>query len=236
MLDVQDLDTRADRLRHRRTHLPELVEIAALEAERRRVDDEVRDARIAVDDLAAEQAKADSDVEAVRARQRRDQERLDTGSVGPKDLERIQAELVSLARRIASLEDTELEVMERQEEAQGRLTGAQERLEAVEHRLADLAAARDAAFAEIDAELVTLEAERGPVAEQVPDDLTALYERLRAAKDGVGAALLRARACGGCQLSVDAAELNTIRAAAPDEVVRCEECQRILVRTAESGL
>jgi len=233
---VQELDTRADRLRFRRTHLPELTEIAELEVERRRVDDEARDARIAVDDLAVEQRKAETDVEAVRVRQRRDQERLDSGSVGPKDLERIQAELVSLARRVSSLEDTELEVMERQEEAQARLAGAQERLEAVEHRLADLAAARDAAFAEIDAELVSLEAERGPVAEQVPEDLAALYERLRAQKDGVGAALLRAKSCGGCQLSLDAADLNAIRAAAPDEVVRCEECQRILVRTNESGL
>lgn len=233
---MQELDTRADRLRHRRTHLPELAEITGLEVERRRVEDEVRDARIAVDDLVTEQTKADADVEAVRARQRRDQERLDSGAVGPKDLERIQAELVSLARRIASLEDTELEVMERQEEAQGRLAGAEERLEAIEHRLADLRAARDAAFAEIDAELVTVEAERGPVAEQVPDDLTALYERLRSSKAGVGAALLRARSCGGCQLSLDAAEVNAIKAAAADDVVRCEECQRILVRTSESGL
>jgi len=234
---VQDLDTRADRLRHRRRSLPELAEIAALETERRRTDDEARDARIAVDDLTAEQARADGDVEQVRARQRRDQDRLDSGAVGnPKDLERIQAELVSLARRISTLEDQELEVMERLEEAQGRLDGAQERLAAIDHRLADLVAARDAATAEIDADLVALEAERGPVAEQIPEDLAALYERLRASKDGVGAAPLRARACQGCRLTVDAAELGVIRAAPADAVLRCEECSRILVRTAESGL
>ncbi len=149
--------------------MPELAEIAGLETERRRTDDEARDARIAVDDLTAEQARADGDVEQVRARQRRDQERLDSGAVGnPKDLERISAELVSLARRISTLEDQELEVMERLEEAQGRLDGAQERLAAIDHRLADLVAARDAAAAEIDADLVALEAERGPVASRSP--------------------------------------------------------------------
>ena len=37
-------------------------------------------------------------------------------------------------------------------------------------------------------------------------------------------------------LSLDNAELGKIRAAADDEVLRCEECQRILVRTDESGL
>lgn len=234
---MQELDTRADRLRHRRRSLPELAEIAGLETERRRTDDEARDARIAVDDLTAEQARADGDVEQVRARQRRDQERLDSGAVGnPKDLERISAELVSLARRISTLEDQELEVMERLEEAQGRLDGAQERLAAIDHRLADLVAARDAAAAEIDADLVALEAERGPVAEQIPEDLAALYERLRASKDGVGAAALRARACQGCRLTIDAAELGVIRSAPADAVLRCEECSRILVRTAESGL
>ena len=44
--------------------------------------------------------------------------------------------------------------------------------------------------------------------EGMPEDLLALYERLRAKKGGVGAAALRARQCGGCQLTIDAAELG----------------------------
>ena len=64
----------------------------------------------------------------------------------------------------------------------------------------------------------------------------ALYERLREQK-GVGAALLRARQCGGCNMTLDASELVAGSARRPaDEVIRCEECQRILVRTDESGL
>jgi predicted nucleic acid-binding Zn-ribbon protein len=64
----------------------------------------------------------------------------------------------------------------------------------------------------------------------------ALYDKLRETKNGVGAALLRARRCEGCMLDLDNAELATIRAAADDDVIRCDECSRILVRTAESGL
>jgi predicted nucleic acid-binding Zn-ribbon protein len=74
------------------------------------------------------------------------------------------------------------------------------------------------------------------VAAGVPDDLMALYDRLRASKNGVGAAALRARQCTGCMIGLDIAELGKLRAAAEDEVLRCEECQRILVRTEESGL
>ena len=79
-------------------------------------------------------------------------------------------------------------------------------------------------------------AARAPAVAGMPEDLLSLYDRLRELKGGVGAAALRARECGGCRLSLDPAELTRIRGASMDEVIRCEECQRILVRTSESGL
>jgi uncharacterized protein len=236
LLDVAELDSRAAQLRHQRTHLPELAEIAALEAERTALTDQVRDARIVVDDLTVEQAKADREVEQVRTRRERDRNRMDTGQItNPKDLERMQHELVSLERRISSLEDSELEVMQALEEAQQVLDGLGIRAEDIDARLAELVAARDERRAAIDASLEEVDAARGPAIDGMPDDLMALYERLREQK-GIGAALLRARQCGGCNMTLDASELARIRAADADEVIRCEECQRILVRTDESGL
>lgn len=234
---MQALDARADLLRHQRASLPELAEIAALQAGRTELDNRARDARIAVDDLTLEQEKVDADVEAVKTRRRRDRDRMDQGLVtNPKDLERMQHELESLERRIASLEDEELEVMARLEDAQRDLDGLVVQVAEADQRLAELAAARDERLAEIDAELTSLLAERGPVVEVVPADLLALYDRLREQKGGVGAAELRQRRCTGCQLGIDNAELAVIKVAPADEVIRCEECQRILVRTPESGL
>lgn len=234
---MQDLDSRVDQLRHRRAHLPELAEIAALRTSRDEVLNLVRDAQIVVDDLTAEQAKADADVEQVRARRTRDRERMDAGLIAnPKDLQRMTHELESLERRISSLEDTELEIMEQLEEAQATLTRRHEELAGHEERLAELSVARDGQFAEIDQELESLASQRGPAVTGLPADLLALYDRLRQAKGGVGASLLRARECGGCRLTLDHAEIAVIRAATSDEVIRCEECQRILVRTDESGL
>ena len=236
LLDVAELDSRAAQLRHQRAHLPELAEIASLEAERTEITDQVRDARIVVDDLTVEQAKADREVEQVRARRERDRTRMDTGQVtNPKDLERMQHELVSLERRITTLEDAELEVMEALEQAQQVLDALGIRADDVDARLAELVAARDEKRAAIDASLEEVSAARGPASEGMPEDLMALYERLREQK-GIGAALLRARQCGGCNMTLDASELSRIKAAPADEVIRCEECQRILVRTDESGL
>ena len=236
LLDVAELDGRAAQLRHQRTHLPELAEIAALEAERTALTDQVRDARIVVDDLTVEQTKADREVEQVRTRRERDRTRMNSGQItNPKDLERMQHELVSLERRISTLEDAELEVMEALEEAQQVLEGLGIRAEDIDARLAELVTARDDKRAGIDTSLEEVTSARGPAVDGMPEDLMALYERLREQK-GVGAALLRARQCGGCQLTLDASELSRIRSAPAEEVIRCEECQRILVRTDESGL
>jgi uncharacterized protein len=204
---------------------------------RRDLGDQARDLRITVDDLTAEQAKVDADVEQVKTRRDRDRARIDQGLVGnPRDLERMQHEMESLERRITTLEDEELEVMARLDDAQRSLDELTAQLADADARNAKLEQARDGRYAEIDAELAELASQRAPIVASVPADLLALYDRLRAAKNGVGAAALRARQCSGCMLSLDNAELGQIRAAADDEVLRCEECQRILVRTAESGL
>ena len=79
-------------------------------------------------------------------------------------------------------------------------------------------------------------AERASVAAEIPADLLALYERIRAAEGGVGAGEISRGRCGGCRLDLMGNEIAAIRAAAPDEVLRHEECTRIMVRTAESGL
>jgi predicted nucleic acid-binding Zn-ribbon protein len=152
------------------------------------------------------------------------------------DMERFLHELESLERRISTLEDEELEVMARIEDAQRTLDSLTAQVVASDERLARLAAERDDKLAAIDGELEQLMADRGPATEGLPPELLALYDRLRAQKGGVGAAALRARECGGCRLTLDAAELAAIRSAPADEVIRHEECQRILVRTPESGL
>jgi uncharacterized protein len=236
LLDIAELDSRAAQLRHAKSTLPEIAQITAVGAERRTVEDRARDARVVVDDLTAAQNKAESDVETVRTRRRRDQERMDTGAVSnPKDLERMQHELANLDRRIGVLEDEELELMEQLEEAQAALTALEEQLAGFDERLAGLAASRDEKAAGLDDELASVTADRPGAVEGMPADLLALYDKLRESK-GIGAAELRARRCGGCQLELDNAELNRIKGLPSNEVVRCEECSRILVRTSESGL
>lgn len=188
-------------------------------------------------DCAREQTKAEQDVDQVRQRAARDQQRLDSGAItSPRDLESLQHEIASLAKRQGDLEDVVLEVMERRESAQERVNELTERVASVQSKIDDATARRDAAFEEIDGEVASVTKEREVVAASVPADLLKLYDKLREQQGGIGAAKLYQRTCQGCRQELAITELNEIRKAAPDTVVRCENCRRILVRTAESGL
>ncbi len=237
LLDVQELDTRLGQLQHKLATMPQVAELEALVRARTEVADQARDVQIRVDDLTRDQKRADADVEQVKARRTRDKDRIEQGLItNPKDLERMQHEMVSLERRITELEDAELEVMEQLETAQGELESLQRRLTEVDEKIAATSKSREEVAGQVDAQLVEVAEERKQTASGMPEDLMALYTRLREQKGGVGAAALRARRCSGCSLELNAADLAVIAKTPVDVVVRCEECSRILVRTSESGI
>jgi predicted nucleic acid-binding Zn-ribbon protein len=235
LLEVQRHDLEVDRARHRRATLPEAVRVTELEAAAKAIDDDITRATVEVSDLEAEQRKADADVDLVRQRSEKDRVLLDTIN-DAKQLSNLQHELESLARRQAELEDVELEVMERLEAAQKAHAALLAQREALSTELADARTARDNALADLADEEQIARAAREAAAQGLPADLLALYDKLRADNGGIGAAALHRGRCEGCRIELTPVDLGRIREAPPAEVIRCEECRRILVRTAESGL
>jgi uncharacterized protein len=237
LLELADLDAELGRLEHRRRSLPEHEEFSRLEQRDRELRDEITALEAREGDLKREQAKADADVEQVRTRVTRDRTRLDAGQVSsPRELENLQSEIESLLRRQSDLEDVELDVMERLDATQARLKEAGSERATISTDLEAVAARRDVALAEIAGLSDTATERRAALVAEEPADLVDLYERLRVQHGGVGAAALRRGQCQGCHLTLNTVDLNAIRAAADDDVLRCEECRRILVRTDESGL
>lgn len=235
LLDLQAADTALAQLAHRRGTLPESAKISERAQRAADLQNEVVDAQTRMSDIAAEQRRLEADVDTVRARAARDEARLQAGGLPSRELESLQHEIASLARRQSTLEDEVLDVMERAEEAETALRDATARLEALSVELRELEATRDAAFAEIDSAAALRGPERDGIAAEVPPELLALYEKARA-QGGTGAALLRQRRCEACHIELSGAELSGLRNAEPDAVVRCDNCRAILVRTAESGL
>jgi predicted nucleic acid-binding Zn-ribbon protein len=236
LLDLAAEDVALTQLAHRSRTLPERAAVeAAVQTERTFTADVVR-AETDVRDLDREQKRLEADVDTVRQREDKDQRLLDSGSVSPKEMTNLQHELQSLKRRQSDLEDQVLELMERREAADAALAAAQEglaRARADRERAEQL---RDDALADIADGTRRHEAARAEVAGGIAAPLLSLYDRIRTQTGTTGAAVLRARACQGCRLELYGNELAAVRNADPHEVVRCENCGRILVRTAESGL
>jgi predicted nucleic acid-binding Zn-ribbon protein len=236
LLQLAAEDVALTQLTHRGRTLPEVAAVeAAEEAERSLAGDVVR-AETEVRDLGREVKRMESDVETVRAREEKDQRLLDSGSVSPKEMTNLQHELASLKRRQSDLEDQELELMERLEVAETALGAAQSGLAQARADLERAQQLRDDALADIADGTTKHEAARAEVAGSIQAPLLALYDRIRTQTGSTGAAMLKARQCQGCRLELYGNELSAVRNADPHEVVRCENCGRILVRTAESGL
>jgi predicted nucleic acid-binding Zn-ribbon protein len=230
LLDVARIDQNMSAAQHRRRTLPELATIAA---ETTRVDG-LRNVKVLaqteIGDLDRAARKLDNEIDAVRSRSKRDSERLASGTAPAKDLENMQHEIVSLARRQATLEDEALELMERREEADTALTANESELAVATSALSAAQERRDAVFAEIDEEIARITAERQSLVEGMPADLVMLYEKIRG-RGRVAAAALNGSRCEACRMDLDRSALGEIWAAGVEDVVRCTECGAILIRS-----
>lgn len=229
LADVVEIDAELARITHRRARLPETQRYQQIQEEQRAANDRLAALQLALDDLAAEVSRFESEIDAVRQREDRDRLLLDSGATDAKQLNDLQHELEALQRRQASLEDSLLEVMECREELQN--DQARERA-AIDERQAELVTvqqALDEALAELDKTTEARTQQRAELVAGLDPEFVALYERQRSSA-GVGAGVLQGRRCGACRIELDRGELARISAAADDDVLRCPECRAILLR------
>lgn len=235
LLDLQALDIRLTQLAHQKANLPEADE---LEKATREVDDLTANhtrARAEARDTEHALGKAEADVAQVRTRAERDRARMESGQGGAKEIQALEHELQTLARRQTELEEIELETMERLEALTRHTAELDSQRQQAMARQEELEARIGESLTSIETEREDVQRRRDDLAPTVDGDLLALYEKLRTAT-GIGAAALVSRRCQGCHMELGGAELSRIRQAMSNEVLRCDECGRILVRTKESGL
>lgn len=233
LLDLADLDARIRKADHERRNPPQAARVQELLARRQELSQELTTRLGVRDDLRAELSRIEADVDVVDARSVRDQGRLATSS-NSKEAQGLESELASLARRKSDLEDAELEVMERLEQADAAVAEQEALIAATNAEGAELSAEGKRVVAEATAAFDHATRDRAAVAESITSVLLGLYDR--AAARSAGAALLRRGTCEGCRMVLAGTDLQSIREAADDAVLTCPECGCILVRTDESGL
>lgn len=231
LLALQVFDTRADQLRHRRDHLPEIAALHTAQAARGVADGKAAEVRDRLHALRHRQRALEDEASLVEDKAVEIDRRLYDGSIqAPKELEAFQADHRLLKARQSHLEDSAIEVMEEAEPIESELSAAEatvaERDVEIDALNADIARIRTA----IDAELEDVQSERDRIAAGLPAEVLTQYESLRTGLGGVGAARLVGARCEGCHLEIPSAQLEAVRKAPPEAVVTCPECGRILVR------
>lgn len=234
LLDLQDLDTRTTQLDHRMKNLPEHATIAELASQAEELRLTLVEQAGAVEDARLELRRVESDVELVESRIARDSERLQSSS-SMKDVTALEQELTALRSRLDDLEEIELTVMQQVEDRERESAATTTELDGLRERLAQVERARDEAIAALESERDAVQGSRAQLAARIPADLLALYEKQRA-RYGTGASLLRGGVSLASGVKLLENEMQTVRQAAPDDVLICPSSEAILVRTDESGL
>lgn len=232
LLTIQDHDTTLDALRHQRANLPEFEQVAAVEADLATVESEAATVQAERHELERTQKRYEDEVSLLEDRIAEENGKLYGGEVtGAKDLQALQDEIKGLEDRRRLVEDNILDVMEAAEPVDAQLAQLGEKRARFDIARAELLATVDARQAEIDAEIADVESRRAEGAAAVAPDLVAEYERIRSRPGVVGVAKLVGSTCHGCHLELPAVEVDRLKRLPADELIHCEECGCILVRT-----
>jgi len=230
LIELQDLDLEMFRLDHQAKTLPILKELSQATEGLESHDALAIASATEKSDIEVELRRSEADVEQVAARISKDQQFVDSGQASAKDLQNLLGELESLNRRKQELEEVELQIMVRIDDAEARRKHHESERARFAGEVERLTAERDLAIGEIDSKRVELSRERDAKAGTISKELLDLYLKIKDSNGGIAAARLKDGQCEGCHLSVNAVELTRIKSLPEDEIVRCEECRRILVR------
>jgi predicted nucleic acid-binding Zn-ribbon protein len=231
LLQVQAHDTTADQLRHRRDTLPEMAELRACEDELAGLESTLTSVGAEAADAARAQRRLESELALLESKLAELDAKLYSGVVTvPRELQAMQSEGEVMRQRRATMEDEVLEAMDARETLDGRVAELERRRGELDAEGARLRAAVAEGQAAIDRELAAELAARAEAAAAIPADVSELYERLRRRLSGIAAAPLVNGRCGGCHLALPATEIDRLRKEPPETLVRCEQCERILVR------
>jgi predicted nucleic acid-binding Zn-ribbon protein len=229
LLGLQRVDEALSRIATQLSALPEDAAVRDATA----VRDEfvpIHDERVAeLARLGLDQQRLESEIATLRTKLERDRGRLAGGTVtSPREIVNLQAEIDGLTRRVARLEDDELEVMEQSEAVSVTLAEVRAQLDTANALLAAAIAARDAAAGSLTAEQARLSAERAAIVPGVEPDVLARYDKMRASLGGVVVAAFERGICGGCGLPLSPLAREDYRSSG-EVWFACENCRRVLI-------
>ena len=230
ILELQLLDSEVMQAKTKLKSLPEIEQLLHIDKRITSANEELAQVKVEANQLTLELRRGEVDVETVTDRIKKDEARLSSGNATPKELEQLQHEVETLKKRQESLEEIELEIMIRNDAVIARSNTLTTDLASLQTLKDEISGRLQSATDEINKVIAEKNTARNVVANKIEKALLDLYEKIRGNGGGVGAAALVGNKCNGCNLAINAVEMERIKSLINDELLRCEECRRILVR------
>jgi predicted nucleic acid-binding Zn-ribbon protein len=228
LLELQKVDSTLDRLEGRLRNLPEQAALDALEERLAALDAELAETKLALDGAVMRQKRLDHEVDTLGQKITAESNRLYSGVVkNAKELTDLSREVDALKRRREMLEDNDLVAMEERETVEKQFRALTDERAGLVAEIDVARAARDGAAGEVGVALAAAREERTRQAPAIDPELLALYDRIRSTRNGVGVAAMIDGVCQGCHMRLPFQEAERVRAATG--IIRCDECQRLLV-------
>ena len=203
--------------------------------EERAESDELGAARALVEQCVealrdAQSAQSDLDLEAqgLRDKVKPAEEKLYGGSIkNAKELADLQADVESMKRHLATIEDRDLAAIEAVETADRALQAARTEFDGLDAASREEQSYIAGRIEQLTAEIRELDPQRAQAAAAIETSVLGIYEHVRRAHQGKGVAKLDRNLCLGCRISLPVATVNRARSAGA--LVQCPNCERILL-------
>lgn len=226
LLDLQEVDLEIDRLLDQRQNLPELAQYKEANEARVEAEAKLSDVRERLRETSLQLDKAEGELEMTEIKLSESETRLYSGGMNARETENKRLEVRQLTERRGKMEEEVLELLDVREGLQAEMEAAEQEAARLRDAETDLEQRIAAAWKDIDLKLGRKEARKAEIAQTIPDDLLTTYEKLRRIKEGVAIARLENGQCGGCHLTLSAAEQKEARQSDPP---LCVHCRRMLV-------
>ena len=223
LIQLQDLDSNLDRMRHRIAEIPLAQDALAARIAQRTSDLDAVKERIAISQ--GHRREIEKELAAIQARLSKFKGQLMEVKTN-KEYQAMQKEMAAAETEIRTHEDRMLDQMEEAETLAAELKAAEAALKSEQ---ADIAREQQALGAErttLDAELQHTSGSRQAILSQLSREAIALFERIAHGRRGIAVAEARDGLCTACHVRLRPQIFNEIRR--NDGLHQCDSCTRIL--------
>jgi predicted nucleic acid-binding Zn-ribbon protein len=224
LIDLQTFDTRIAGLEGEAAKLPR--EIDAVRARTAEAKKTVDAGKAGLDTTRKETRAKEKDLEDNQVKRQKFEGQLYQVKTN-KEYSAVLAEIEEVKQQKSKIEEEILTLMERQERLAGEIKDAEGRLKAAEAEGATAEKALRERLAAVEAELGGVKGARASVAQALPPNVLADYDRLLRARAGLAIVpVLKPNLCGACRMTVTPQRLQELRA--QNALLACESCGRYI--------